>query len=156
MLMDNSSVGRSKESPSQVENIVEQNLNNFEAAQANSGETEKTNAVDARANDNAETRRMRGEILNLFAGNAKEEQQIGEVDEKAQAPELPGVEKLQEIKIPRDAKVIPSSYAATAKNLIDSALSKQKDPSSAVEYLRASKRIYLKGAFDRVIGENQK
>lgn len=152
MLMDNSGAREANGEMQQAQFGPEQLANSFETSNENS-EALEMNAVDARANDNAETQRMRGELQDMFARNneeAAEAEAIGEAEPILGDPEL---EKLRGIDVPRDASTIPSAFASEAQRVLDKSISKDKDPSLAVEQMSEMRWNYMEKAFGRKMGD---
>ena len=152
MLMDNSNSGRYNEALNQGQEVFEQAPSNFEAP-AETGMQSLENPADERANNNAETQRMRGELEGFFeqqSTNADAATEgIGEKEPEALSPEL---EELNQIAVPKDAKTIPTAFASKAQSIIEKDL-KNNDPAAAVDDFNNARWTYMKKAFGRNLGD---
>ena len=150
MLMDNSGAAREAggldKRPAQKS--VEQARDDFgDSSDERFEALEKAlNAVDARANDNPETQRMREELKGMFANKDNPPEQTEVVGEAEPEEGLPELEKLRAIKVPENAPVMPSAFASEAQSLVDKSL-KDKDPAEAVDRFYEIRWTYLQDAF---------
>lgn len=128
----------------------EQVPDNFDAS-AENGMRNPESAVDARANDNAETQRMRGELEGFFEQQTNVvAEEIGEKEPEVLSPEL---EELKDVTVPKDAGSMPSAFASKAQSIIDKSLNKDKDPAAAVEELCNIRWTYMEKVFGRKLGD---
>jgi len=150
MLMDNSNSGRYGEALNPGQETFEQAPDDFEASVEN-GMQNPESVVDARANDNVETQRMRGELEGFFEQRTNVvAEEIGEKEPEVLSPEL---EELKGVAVPKDAGSMPSAFASKAQSIIDKSLNKDKDPAAAVEELCNIRWTYMEKAFGRKLGD---
>lgn len=150
MLMDNSSIGESAGYNNAPVSSPEQ-VSGFESSNAEIG-TEVTNEVDARANNNAETQRMRGELQDMFAQQeAQAAEQTVDIGEKEELrPE--SFRKLEQVNVPRNASSMPSAFASEARTLLNNSM-KDGGPYEFCNTLDLVRQEYIEKAFDRKRGQ---
>lgn len=151
MLMDNSVAREANGEVNRDDLGAEQLPDSFES-QNDNNESLEANAVDARANNNAETQRMRGELQEMFTQNKEGANEVVEVGEKDEAPVMPELEKLRSIEVPKDAKTIPSAFANEAQSIIDKKL-KEGNAAGATDALSKIRWDYMEKAFSRNLGD---
>lgn len=151
MLMDNS-VAREANGEVDRDDLGAERLPDSFESQNDNNESLEANAVDARANNNAETQRMRGELQEMFAQREETASKIEEVGEKEEAPAMPELDKLRSIDVPKDAKTIPSAFANEAQSIVDKKL-KEGDVAGATDALSKIRWEYMEKAFSRKLGD---
>lgn len=152
MLMDNSGAREANGEKEQAQFGGERLAENFDSLNENADSGEQ-NAVDARANDNPETQRMRSELQEMFGKKEEATEATDKIGEAEVEPVKPEFEKLSNIDVPRDAERIPGSFSNEAQRIIDHALSHDKDSYLAAEELYEMRWIYLEKAYGRKIGD---
>jgi|GEM_PF-2399132 len=150
--MDNSGAREANGEKEQAQFEGERLAENFDSSNESVESGEKS-AVDARANDNSETQRMRSELQEMFDKKEEATETTEEIGEAEPEPVRPELEKLSNIDVPRDAERIPGAFSNEAQRVLDHTLSHDKDPSEAAELMYEMRWKYLEKAYGRKLGD---